>query len=680
MINEGANIWFARNNDGNIVTIDKINENNRHDDYKCPICGSNIIPKAIKEDAQMTRHFAHRDASKCDRETQIHFFVKNELLKQGDSFTISIDNDIKEFICKEILIEKQHKTEFGIYNPDITVITEDNKTIYFEVNHTNKKKIEDYLDMWIELNNIVVEIDSKDIINGKFSKEFNAKFYESKCFNIKQEDNEYYELIGKIKLNNIKYPKDQVEKLNWLWKDINKYLLGEIEISEISNLIQAIENEELKGIVVTVLRKNKCSGIVEDYIKYNIDKSLLKLSDKLSNFSYNVEKCRLWYQRIYHGYRLTLKYNDLIIFSEEIPYDLDDFTHLISDIYIKYMNLDRYIKTKYGNYKLIFYTNGYSGYCNPYIYFEGSKCKQYLNDVYEDCINFIDKEIDKIVKLDKFKKNIKSIENDIKKEYNSINKIVLSEDCITLDFTYKYDFIIKEYSIDTYYNTDVEYYIDKIKATLELNVNDVICELIKFYYPNITKCFTANNNTIYIGYLQDSIPINNNINICVDKKDIENLINIYNQKIKNIDEYNNIFNEYYIKCKNTKNNYNIILLDSGLDIYYKDKIMESIKYYEINDINKVLFNNIQLSKTLIEDLEDYYNFEIFKNIVNNINLRYHEVYGYWRLIYKNEQLKLYKNNEFIDYIDIPKDFIYEDDLYANLIYKISDRIRIYLYD
>jgi competence CoiA-like predicted nuclease len=95
MINDNINVWFARNKEGNIVTIDKINEDNRYEEYSCPICESKLIPKLGDINAH---HLAHKDASKCDRETQIHFFVKNELLKQGDKFTVKLDNEIKEFI------------------------------------------------------------------------------------------------------------------------------------------------------------------------------------------------------------------------------------------------------------------------------------------------------------------------------------------------------------------------------------------------------------------------------------------------------------------------------------------------------------------------------------------------------------------------------------------------------
>jgi len=52
-----VNLWFARDNHGEITTI--INSNNENT-YTCPICNSEVIPKAL-ESKQITPHFAHID-------------------------------------------------------------------------------------------------------------------------------------------------------------------------------------------------------------------------------------------------------------------------------------------------------------------------------------------------------------------------------------------------------------------------------------------------------------------------------------------------------------------------------------------------------------------------------------------------------------------------------------------
>jgi hypothetical protein len=384
----------------------------------------------------MTRHFAHRDASKCDRETQIHFFVKNELLKQGDKFIIRLDNDIKSFMCKEILIEQQYKTEFGIYNPDITVITEDNKTIYFEVSHTNKKKIEDYLDIWMELNNIVVEVESRDIINGKFLREFNAKFYEEKCFNIKQEDKEYYELIGKIKLNKNKYPIEQVNKLDWLWRDINKYLLGEIEISIISDLIQSIENKELQNIIVTVLRKNRCNRVMDDYIKYNIKTTEESLNSYNKDYKFECKVTRLIYERIFIGCDIDMFYKYIYCGKGFCIYNFDSFDNILecNENKILYGKLKYFILSKLPKCKDVKYLNNSYGesiyFSNTYINLENEK------NAYDTVNSLVNEKLEKnkikIENSNVFEKNkiwLQEIENTTYKYWKNDNSIDIYYEC-----------------------------------------------------------------------------------------------------------------------------------------------------------------------------------------------------------------------------------------------------------
>lgn len=265
----------------------------------------------------MTHHFAHSDKSKCDSETQIHFWIKNELIKQGDKFKIRLDKDIiKEFVCKEVLTEQQYKTEFSIYKPDITIITESDETIYFEVAKTNKKKLEEYLDQWLELGNVVVEVETKNLINGNEIKEFKALFYDGKCFNVNKEDRDYYETIGNVKTGFKKglYTKEEMDSVNWLWKDMNKYMAGELDIETLSDEIQAVENGKLRNIIVDVLKKKSCNRILDDYVNHNINKikKRLDVSKVFSNYSVEVQyvKNTRIYDRIFRGCRINFYYND----------------------------------------------------------------------------------------------------------------------------------------------------------------------------------------------------------------------------------------------------------------------------------------------------------------------------------------------------------------------------------
>ena len=80
-------LWFAKDQTGKIITIDKTTKDNKNEKYTCPMCGSELKPKLgdIKN-----HHFAHVDKSKCTNESMIHFWVKNELLKIGESFIVNV--------------------------------------------------------------------------------------------------------------------------------------------------------------------------------------------------------------------------------------------------------------------------------------------------------------------------------------------------------------------------------------------------------------------------------------------------------------------------------------------------------------------------------------------------------------------------------------------------------------
>ncbi|MNI73957.1 hypothetical protein D3C73_1300050 [compost metagenome] len=143
------------------------------------MCNSNLIPKATKS-VRVSSHFAHMDVSKCTPESMIHWWFKNKFIEPGDSFTIVSEKEVK-YICKELLIEQSYTVNERIYRPDVTIITECGRTIYFEMNYGNKKSVKDYLDIWIELKNIVVEIDIKNLMAKGDITKFKVLFYDKKC-------------------------------------------------------------------------------------------------------------------------------------------------------------------------------------------------------------------------------------------------------------------------------------------------------------------------------------------------------------------------------------------------------------------------------------------------------------------------------------------------------------------
>ena len=202
--------------------------------------------------------------------------------------------------------------------------------------YTNTKKLEDYIDIWIGLGNIVVQVDVKTLINSKSNQLsiFKALWYDGKCFNVKKgEDNIYYETIGRYKEEN--YNKDigekrkaDIEGLDWLWKDIKKYKMGEVDIEYISDLIQSIENYYSRKVVISVLRRTKCNQFIKDYVVFNnkrIRNKLISLKEEINkDISYIIEKTpHAIYDRIYSNYS-DIYYKKECIFKSYTYNDIKD--------------------------------------------------------------------------------------------------------------------------------------------------------------------------------------------------------------------------------------------------------------------------------------------------------------------------------------------------------------------
>lgn len=229
-------------------------------------------------------HFYHVNKSECTTESMLHWWMKHELLKGGDKFSVEA-NEVKEYICKEILIEKSYNTSFGEYVPDITIITECGNTIFFELENTNRKKVEEYLPKWIELNNIVVEIDIKDMINMTIrDKKYKALFG----------DGIEYKIKGKEALKNIiddyiggnitivtKEDKERVSKLNWFWKDLIKYNNGELDIEYMYDLVSGYMEGEDSNAIIQVIEHKKCNNLYEELLNLKAKKVEKYIYDNL---------------------------------------------------------------------------------------------------------------------------------------------------------------------------------------------------------------------------------------------------------------------------------------------------------------------------------------------------------------------------------------------------------------
>lgn len=376
-----VSLWFASNEEGKIITIDKSEYGEK---YTCPLCGSEVIPKA-KDSECVSPHFAHIDRSRCQGETIIHWWIKNELLKQGDRFKI----DGIEYEVKDIHIEKENETKEGIYKPDITIETADNKTIYFEINFKNKKNKNDYYKMWNELNNIVVEVNVMDYlqIDGSFNTDYNFRSIDYTISSYYM--SEYKKICSKI--NKQEYDKETLRKLEWFIYDCCQYNLKKIDIDEIYGEFKELyllNDDNIKNFICkNIWKSKKCNPCLIDIIQKR-DKKLFGECDSTETM---------------HKYKLVIDK----LFKHEFYIKRYDITINITDYDV--INLDDVDKEIVLSNKYIL-DNDICNNCNIRSKF---KClilynlKKYTIDnkeiyLLEDVLDNYEKQKEKICLLDKF--------------------------------------------------------------------------------------------------------------------------------------------------------------------------------------------------------------------------------------------------------------------------------------
>jgi len=334
LYNSNINLWFAKNTNNDIVTINEIEVKDNKEKYYCPLCGSEVIPKATKSKL-ITAHFAHVDASKCSSESMIHWWFKHKFLESGDKFKIVSDKE-REYVCKEILVEQSYTVEDKIYRPDVTIKTECGNTIYFEMKFSNEKKLKDYIDIWLELKNIVVEVDIKKLMSKDKLPVFNALFYDGKCFNVKKrsDDGKYHDIIGKYKENILRKVdkiddklKERLQKLDWFWDDVFRYKKGEKDIEYMADLIDSIDEED-KDIVEDILKKPRCNNLYRKYEDFKYNKLKLR----------NINFCN----------NLINNYSNIIMLEGTYLYSLTDENKVLlgSINYNDLEELENYLKEK----------------------------------------------------------------------------------------------------------------------------------------------------------------------------------------------------------------------------------------------------------------------------------------------------------------------------------------------
>lgn len=265
-----VNLWYARNEVGEIILIENACRNEK---YKCPICGSEVIPKAIEEYNLVSAHFAHIDKSKCSSESYIHFWFKNKLIQPGDVFSVKEDY-IQQYTCKEILVENPVETRYGLYIPDLTVLTMCGETIYFEMNYKNKKNVDDYILMWNDLERTVVEVGVKTMLkNINDIPTYDAIYYFGKQYKTRASKtrNPYKEIAFSGKSFKSDETIEKIRKIDWFLKDIELYSKGLKSLDEIMEIVSFLNRDDTK-LFQQVISRCDYSDINRKYWAYQENK------------------------------------------------------------------------------------------------------------------------------------------------------------------------------------------------------------------------------------------------------------------------------------------------------------------------------------------------------------------------------------------------------------------------
>lgn len=348
-----VSLWFAKDQEGTIITIDKINEEYKGK-YYCPLCGSEVIPKAINS-KQVSPHFAHLNREACSGESVVHWWVKNELIKIDDVIEITTDKT-KQIMCKKVEFEKSYETPYGKYIPDISIETYDGEVIFIEVNFTNKKKIDEIYSKWKSLEKTVIEFNVKSVYDEASNKisitnSYKAIYYNGKEFEIDKESKDYKAFKRSVTKFNGKREEELISDIDWFFDDVYKYYKKELEIEKILYGFEYILNKnEYKDIIIRMY-KNKCSNVIKDIINYkdiSINRCFQFIKDKYgikSSFTTSSDEKRIK-DKIFKDYYISVLKQD-ICNCTFLSYDEDKYETVFIDSFDK--DVISYIDNKLGN-------------------------------------------------------------------------------------------------------------------------------------------------------------------------------------------------------------------------------------------------------------------------------------------------------------------------------------------
>ena len=439
----------------------------------------------------------------------------------------------------------------------------------------------------------MVEIDIKKLMSKDKLPVFNALFYDGKCFNVKKgEDNTYYNTIGKYKedilnsMDNVDEKlKERLQKLDWFWSDVLRYKQGEKDIDYMVDLINSINEEDDRIILVKILKNKICNNIVNDYVNHKLININNYMNDIIidDNLNYKVFTPDNIYDKLFSIYDVSLYYKNKLI---NINLFLKDKETLIKQVKnnIDLYNLIESIINKYE------YTNNIISKDNKIKLSNFYKTRDIVFTIYNNTVEY-------------------------SKEYWSSNYNRKS----TLNNDLQDRFYFNDYK-EAYEYINVKVLEEVIKYNKKNKINDNTLHIIEYYHILLEKINNILSNSNKIKSIVLNYHENNNLNkiksIYFNDYNNEEFL-VCNKQLLNkseIKKYSNIININKLKYGN------IFIIED--DLYYDYSIVNDIrlkyKYDDYIDSNKNLYISFNTYKNKYTNLPNF-NFNQLEEVMSKIN-------------------------------------------------------------
>ena len=543
----------------NLIHVKKADKDNN---YFCPCCGGTVKPRALDSTKEQS-HYYHI-TGKCTKESQLHFFCKNWLFKEGSKFYV----EDKLFVVESIEIEKPYETPFGKYIPDVTVHTTAGTDIYFEMFFTNRKTGDDYFCKWDYLGNDVVEVNIKEYM---FKTDVNTipiftyLYHDGNCYSkpyIKRDL--YANTIARIKRELTRQKvlnyKARIEQLDWFWQEIRNNKSKE----DILETLSKMEYDDMVSCYEIIKRKQCVSYLKNDVLDMINQKVISDVRKKLDlphddNIYFDLEHIK---GRTYEaGIRLDIKTGHIIYNKVYAPHDY-------------WCSFD----TLKGFPKIVFSKNILNS--DEIKILDNDKNK--LCDIYKNIQQKKDDILEHERKLIKFEDNSQykvRMNNDL---YTVIRESEEGKNETILEKCYIYDLNIEKLD----YEIKKKIKEDKDKKLINSILENPECKsfIQELHYYKGLNCYVdlkydkSAYVILHIGSASDYYTMNN---ICVDE--FIEIVSECKNKLDKIFKRYDIINKYVNKinsCKNAFWSAKISLNSGNITITIDQKIYNDILTYE----------------------------------------------------------------------------------------------------